>query len=1020
MIASITAPDLKTALAKLAELLQKDPDCVVFCGDRYTLLVEQAACRGGGTFSTSVLTFARYLRGYVSGRMLSKQGSVMVIRRLLNEYRGQLVCFGGHVSGGAAAGIYDTITRLSASKVTPEMLEEADCRDNDVLQRKIADIAFLQHKYEEFLAEHGYADESNYFRLLPKIVREGGLRDKHVVLFGFPSFAAQMREGIRACMDCSRRTTAFFIGGEEELYRNEAEAAFCELAEGYEVKRYRLSARENEDAAHLRRGMFRPESFSEPPKKTDAVRLYEAEDMREEAEFIAACIAREVRQGRRYRDAAVLVPSVEEYALTVQTVFREFGIPCFLDRKKSMAEHPLSRFLLSCLEVAADGYAPDSVQELLSNVCFGECDSYRNYLIKYAAYRGGARREIREDTEYNAAQMNYCRERLLSLALPARAEGQAYLKKLREMTEAESVKKAIDRVGRDCGDVSFASYLEQGKEKILRVLEEAETLTGSYYLDARELYDILKSGFAACEVSLIPLKNDAVFVGDLVESKILPVPVLFAAGMSGGVPRMAEDTALLCDKDLEALGALKVQIEPTVAQSNLRAMESAALSLCSFEEKLFCSTTLGEAGKSEMLLYVSALFTQTGATGLPFLRADGEPRALEIEDHCVTRELALRRFLIEKIDCESGSGDGEAIGALYRALAARGERERTDELYQGREKMTHIACGDQLFFRGGTVSPTLLETYFDCPYRNFMSMGLRLKEREEGSVRATDTGNFVHKILEEVASHMQRGEVQDESGCVQLARSLAEQLAQEPPYVYGSDTAGGKAEAEALVGEAAEICRAMYRTVARSEFEITGSEEIIRFSEGGLQLYGKVDRVDEKDGFVRVVDYKTGNTDDSPASYYVGKKLQLQLYLKAVSEGKTPAGAFYFPASLSYGKEEGENCRMKGFFNEAAKLFQDRDAKAGKSELFDKSYGSRDRVLVDSLFRDFVDYASLIAAQGARELRGGFIGASPYKECPSWCKFKGICGTEGDRVRRECSATCADIANAAHAAKEKV
>ena len=326
MIASITAPDLKTALAKLAELLQKDPDCVVFCGDRYTLLVEQAACRGGGTFSTSVLTFARYLRGYVSGRMLSKQGSVMVIRRLLNEYRGQLVCFGGHVSGGAAAGIYDTITRLSASKVTPEMLEEADCRDNDVLQRKIADIAFLQHKYEEFLAEHGYADESNYFRLLPKIVREGGLRDKHVVLFGFPSFAAQMREGIRACMDCSRRTTAFFIGGEEELYRNEAEAAFCELAEGHEVKRYRLSARENEDAAHLRRGMFRPESFSEPPKKTDAVRLYEAEDMREEAEFIAACIAREVRQGRRYRDAAVLVPSVEEYALTVQTVFREFGI----------------------------------------------------------------------------------------------------------------------------------------------------------------------------------------------------------------------------------------------------------------------------------------------------------------------------------------------------------------------------------------------------------------------------------------------------------------------------------------------------------------------------------------------------------------------------------------------------------------------------------------------------------------------------------------------------------------------
>ena len=44
---------------------------VIFCEDRLTLLAEQTVCGAlGGTFLTSVTTFARFLR--YSGRTLSK------------------------------------------------------------------------------------------------------------------------------------------------------------------------------------------------------------------------------------------------------------------------------------------------------------------------------------------------------------------------------------------------------------------------------------------------------------------------------------------------------------------------------------------------------------------------------------------------------------------------------------------------------------------------------------------------------------------------------------------------------------------------------------------------------------------------------------------------------------------------------------------------------------------------------------------------------------------------------------
>ena len=44
-----------------------------------------------------------------------------------------------------------------------------------------------------------------------------------------------------------------------------------------------------------------------------------------------------------------------------------------------------------------------------------------------------------------------------------------------------------------------------------------------------------------------------------------------------------------------------------------------------------------------------------------------------------------------------------------------------------------------------------METYFDCPYKGFASRGLRLQEREERTVMATDTGNFMHAVLETAA-----------------------------------------------------------------------------------------------------------------------------------------------------------------------------------------------------------------------------------------------------------------------------
>ena len=57
---------------------------LIFCEDRLTLIAERALVAAtGGTFSSSVTTFARYLGA--DGRILSKQGSVMAVGGIMAE-----------------------------------------------------------------------------------------------------------------------------------------------------------------------------------------------------------------------------------------------------------------------------------------------------------------------------------------------------------------------------------------------------------------------------------------------------------------------------------------------------------------------------------------------------------------------------------------------------------------------------------------------------------------------------------------------------------------------------------------------------------------------------------------------------------------------------------------------------------------------------------------------------------------------------------------------------------------------
>ncbi len=225
---------------------------------------------------------------------------------------------------------------------------------------------------------------------------------------------------------------------------------------------------------------------------------------------------------------------------------------------------------------------------------------------------------------------------------------------------------------------------------------------------------------------------------------------------------------------------------------------------------------------------------------------------------------------------------------LVRAAARVEQRRRSRESagpFEGR-----VAAGRVPWLTGpeSVWSATRLESYQLCPFQFFGHYALRLREPQEEreAADAATRGTVVHRILEEVVRPLA------EAGLPLSMRTLDEALARleevaprmwrEAPERYGF----GRAALWRLEGPRV---RRQLAILLRGEAEwndghgvtrVLGTEMALEGSLGEerpLRLGAHVDRLDEGEGFVSVVDYKSGR-EITRGDLVRGERLQLQIY----------------------------------------------------------------------------------------------------------------------------------------------
>ncbi|MDE7439310.1 MAG: PD-(D/E)XK nuclease family protein [Clostridia bacterium] len=1027
MIKSIIVPALSVALEKLKEIIasneEKGKNTVIFCEDRLTLAAERTVCAAvGGTFDVSVYTLARFLSSEMGKRsnVLSSQGSAMAIRRIIEDNKDSLKLFGKFSAAASAGAVYDTIALLYSSKISADELKNANA--DGLLESKLSDISLIYSLYDNYLKENGKIDRNAYLGELPSVISSSEkIAGSEVIFLGFQSFTRSSSECVRAAFQTAKNVYGLFIGGAEEIYVNEGAAIFEGIAEEFGGAEFeRAPSTLNAEAEALRVSLFNPETyFSFTPVQTDKIHIFEAADEDEEIEFIAASIKKHVLDGGvRYGKISVMLPDVAATERTIERIFSEYRIPYYADRRHALSEHPVCEFILNYLVCAYSGCTLKDTDAVVSSPLFPESrddkDAYRNYALRLADFRGGIKREPKQEIldymKFNYAAVQRVRETFLRglKFIPAKgtpSEITAGIKALLEDFKVEEKLQSLKEKFRDSYPTA-SEFSGRVYDAALSVIEEAENILGGAYLPLNEYIKILKSGFTAAEISLIPPKADAVFVGDIAATANTGSDILFAASLTEGVPKNSSDTSLLTDGEIAVLERVNLDISPKIRQVNMRRREQTALNICAFRDELYLSFPAHQGGEesnaSEIIAYASAVFSAKHGAVIPLNIKRDKPYLAPY--YCSEKLPALKRL------------NSPLAGTVYKILCDHGFKEEADAALR-QPKRDSVSYGRELFVTYDSVSPTALETYYACPYRNFMQQGLKLQEREEGAMRPLDTGNFIHTVLQKLAPDIGTCVNADEARA--RAGEAAKKLLLSGAYSSLTDTKSGQYTADELIKEAGEVTAGMYEQLANSQFKVENTEWRCEINlDGGVRINGRIDRVDGCGDMVRIIDYKTGTVDSSVTKYYMGLKLQLPLYLTAAAVGRRAVGAYYFPASVEYKPKADGVFRLQGFMDGSDDVVSASDTTLKpkeKSAYFDAYLTGKkiDSAMDNETFADFLQYSALIARKGTREMLEGNISPSPAEDACKYCKMGGSCnfaaGIDGEE-RSSRTVKCGDIA----------
>lgn len=969
--------------------------------DQFTLQAERNAfaCLGvEGLMDIEVMSLSRL--GYkvlseVGGSSLvpvDKYGRHMLLTKILTEENDRLEAFRGMNRKTSFIEMANNlISEMKQFNASPgdilEILRETE--ETSILHRKLKDIHRIYEKYEE-LIEGKFLDTEDYLNLfVSEIGRSRLVRDSIIWISGFDYFTPKTLDIIEQLIltagevsvvltaDCSPGAGGCAMPPESrdgDLFdltrgimaklKTIAEKNGVGYVEASIDKSYRIPVgeRPNEKAAAL--SHLEQELYAQPYRQFTAgesIGLCQAANFYAEAETAAAKIVRLTREeGYRYRDILVICNDMETRASVIKRVFADYGIAAFLDKKRDILHHPSIEFITALIDITARGWLYEDIFRMLKTnltpVSMEDCEDLENYAVKYRIkgnrwkndFTFGAKAEGEENlhriNEIRSKVVEYITafETVFKKKKTVRDRTMAIYDFLTETAELPQKIESLIAYLSERNQLEYAEEASQIWSVIVAIFDQFVELIGDEEISAEEYGMILKSGFEAVEIGLLPPSMDQIIVGTMQRTRVGAIKALIVLGANDGLlPAAAVSESLLNEDEKTVLYKKGIEI---CKIDDLRAKEEKLAiykNLSKPSRYLWMSYSAsdleGKESKQSILFdKVRKIYTDIRVS--KDILNENDPMLLMEAPGSALKHMteAFRRAM------DGAPLDDEWLAAYH--WYEKNEPERLRPVKEGLlfsnklEKINKDLIG-KLYKRDPSLelslSPSRLERFSRCPFSHFINYGLKPDERRIFEIAGREIGDVYHQCFMKLSERLSTPgiEITDPCSpwmsvtreeCQRLIDGFIEDAAQEyreGVLVQGEEERYRGTRMKKVCGDAAwalveHVQTGRIREVFfESEFGRAVGKQFppieVRLGEDTLYIEGKIDRVDILAGregdsgrYVKIIDYKSGKERFDTEEAKAGWKLQLMLYLRAAMGAVSheanrdnpykPAGVFYF------------------------------------------------------------------------------------------------------------------------------
>ncbi len=929
------------------------------------------------TFNTmSALVFTQ--SGGLTDVNINSSGKAMITYKAIEKVADELNVFSKAASQtGFVGSISDIISELKQYNVNYDMLEYiAEDIENETLKLKLKDVSKIYEAFENQLHENYVDSQDMLGSLAQKLENTSYFDGCYVYIDEFTGFTPKQYSILAKLMQKAKEVTISLTVDNVKYLNYRKNDPFSRTKYTYEklrkiamdnsvkinsyvdLNRGKIKRFENNnELLHLER-YYNAYPYVDYDKEVDYIKIKEFNNLYDEVEHIAKEIVNLVRDKNiRYKDITVATRDLNRYDFLVHSIFNEYEIPNFIDKKRDVKSNPIIVLITSALEIKNKRYSYEVMFRYLKSGLIGVSVDEVSLIENYVILNGiKGKKWLEEKWEYRAInnynadmseeeaetinKINEIKNRVLDpvIKLQNKIKGKKSCREickniyefLVEINMEETIYNLVEDF-KDKGELEVASQYSQVWDIVIDILDQIVEIMGDDVVSIDKFIKIISLGFEEYELGLVPPSIDQVLVSSVDRMKNPNTKYLYLIGVTDGIfPLISKEKGILNDKDRNTLMDRGVEID---IDSKTK----------TFEEQFLVYKALTSTSENLILTYPVA--DSEGRSLRPSIIISRLKKIfpkLEVESYLLENKREDEEQMIEDITVKSPTfnkmvnkiksfDNGEEIENLwldvYRYFANDDKyKEITTKIISGLTytNMVHKVCEEKInkLYETHNLSVSKLEKYSSCPFAYFIQYGLKAQERKEYSFAAPDLGTFIHNIMYEFSKSLEKdglhwnqiNEAYIEKKVVSIVDVMISQipgfiLNSSPRYKYLSYRLK-KMLMAAINIIATQIKSGEFEPIDYEvNFGKTGKYPPIRIIlEDGTQinLIGQIDRIDEfdegDDRYIRIIDYKSSDKNINLTEVYYGLQLQLLVYLDAIIESAMKKGNSIHPAAILYCK----------------------------------------------------------------------------------------------------------------------